>query len=141
MSDTFTDIKAALNTQLNAMTGKPPIAWQNYGYEPIKGTLYIRPTDLSGDFEQVTLGAGGQDQVTSIYQVDIFAPSGEGSGTSTAMAELIANQFKRGAYPAYGGVILRIKSVSPPKEGVNEDTGWYHTFIEITYTAITDART
>lgn len=140
MSDIFTDIKAALNTQLNSMAGKPPIAWQNYGYEPVKGTLYIRPTDLSGSFEQVSLGAGGNDQVTSVYQVDIFAPSGQGSGASTAMAELIANQFKRGTYPAYGGLTLRVKSVSPPKEGINTEEGWYHTFIEITYTAITSAR-
>lgn len=140
MSDIFTDTNAALNTQLNNMVGKPPIAYPNNGYDPVKGTLYIMPTNINGDYEQVTLGASGQDQVISIYQIGIFAPSGVGRGTSTAMAELIANQFKRGTYLTYGGVTLRITAVNPPKEGINDDQGWYYTFVEIVYKAITDAR-
>lgn len=139
MSTTFTDISAALDKHLNDMVGKPPVAWPNYPYEPVNGTLYARPTNLSGSFAQVTLGSTGQDQADGIYQIDIFAPSGEGKYESSVMADLIADRFKRGAYPAYNGLTLRIKSATL-REGINENNGWYHTFVEVVYTAITDAR-
>ena len=140
MSTVFTDISAALDKHLNDMVGKPPIAWPNNEYTPVKGTLYARPTNLSGDFQQVTLGDSGEDQVTGIYQIDIFAPSGEGKYESSTMADLIADQFKRGANPTYNGVTLRVRSATL-REGINENNGWYHTFIEVNYLAITQART
>lgn len=141
MATVFTKISAALDGHLNTMTGKPAIAWPNDDYAPVIGTLYARPTNLAGDFGQITLGSSGQDRVDGIYQVDIFSPSGKGKLESMTMADLIADRFKRGTNITYSGLTLRIRGVSGPKNAINEDNGWFHTFIEITYRANTEART
>jgi len=37
----FLDIHAALDARLNALTGSTPIAWENTGYKPVKGTAHL----------------------------------------------------------------------------------------------------
>jgi hypothetical protein len=92
----FADISAGLDRRLNTMTGKPPIAWENKKFAPTQGTLYARPTIIPADTEQWSLGQNGQDLSTGIYQVDVIAPAGKGKKAAYAMADTIADRFKRG---------------------------------------------
>jgi hypothetical protein len=57
MSTVFSDISAALDSQLNTLTGSSPIAWENTVYKPIKNTLYLRPTHLPAPTVQAGLGS------------------------------------------------------------------------------------
>ena len=99
----FTDISAALDQQLFTMAGLPPVAWENDDFEPTLNTLYLRPTLIAGDVNQATLGDNGLDMNVGIYQVDVFAQSGEGKFSSLEMADLIADHFKRGTDLTYNG--------------------------------------
>lgn len=136
----FIDQSAALDSHLNSMTGKPPIAWENYSYEPVLGTLYIRPTLIPGDVNQSTLGSSGQDMSVGIYQIDIFAESGKGKNQAVTMADTIANHFKRGTDLTYNSRIIRIRGVSR-QGGINNDDGWFQIPVEINYISFTEART
>ena len=128
MASVFTNISAALDKHLNDMTGKPPIAWPNDGYEPTIGTLYARPTNLQGD----TFAETQNDRTNGIYQIDIFAPSGEGKGEANTMADLIADRFKQDTEITYTGQTVRIQTCSMSNVS-NTDNGWYQVMIEAQY--------
>lgn len=137
----FADISYMLDTHLGGMTGKPNlIAWENRVVEPVKDELYIRPTLISGDVNQATLGESGTDMNIGIYQVDVFAPSGKGKKEAIEMADLIANRFKRGTDLTHNGRTLRTRSVSR-QVAVNDINGWFMIPVEINYIAYTEART
>ena len=135
----FVDISAALESHLNSMAGKPPIAWENYSYDPSMGTLYIRPTLLAGDVVQATLGTTGTDQNLGVYQIDIFSEAGQGKGEALSMADTIANHFKRGTDLTYNSRTVRIRNVSR-QVGFNNPDGWYQIIVEVSYIAFTEAR-
>jgi len=135
----FLDISAALDYQLSIMAGLPPVAWENKTYDPVIGTLYVRPTLLPGETTQATLGAQGEDQNIGIYQVDVFAPAGTGKNAAIVMADTIANHFKRGSDLVYNGRTVRIRNVSR-LVGTNNADGWYQIPIEILYISFTTAR-
>lgn len=136
----FLDISAALDSHLNDMVGKPPIAWENLAYEPAIGTLYARPTLLPADVIQSTLGTNGTDSNIGIYQIDIFAEAGQGKNEAVVMADTIADHFKRGTDLTYNGRTVRIRSVSR-QTAINNEDGWYQIPIEINYISFTEART
>ena len=136
----FRDIDAALDAQLNTLTGLPPVAWENKSYTPTMGTLYLRPTSLPGTNAQSSLGTTGQDRNIGIYQVDVMAKLGTGKKLSTAMADSIADHFKRGSILTYNGLSVRIRSASR-KAGRKTGDGWYMVPVEIEYITFTAART
>ena len=135
----FNDISTALDTRLSVMTGLPPVAWENVEYEPVVGTLYLRPTNISGDTNQATLGTSGQDMTIGIYQVDVIAQAGRGKSTALLMADKVANQFKRGTDLTSNGRVVTVVSVQ--RAVSSQDSGWYIIPVEIIYKSFTDART
>lgn len=134
----FRDIQAALDTKLNTISPKPPIAWENKTYNPVKGTLYIRPTNLPGDTVQAGLGDSGEDSTIGVYQVDVFAPGGKGKKAAVDQADTIADLFKRGSDLTYNGRTVRIQSVS--RGSARNDSGWYMLSVIIAYYSFTQPR-
>jgi hypothetical protein len=135
----FTDISAALNTHLKNMTSVPPVAYENKEYSPTLGNLYVRPTVLFGDTTQATLGTAGEDLNIGVYQIDVFAKSGNGVNTAIASADLIANRFKRGTTLTYNSRTVTVVSAQR-RAGIQND-GWYQIPVEIIYRSFTQART
>ena len=136
----FLDTSAALDSNLNDMPGKPDVAWENFPFEPAVGTLWIRPTILPGDTVQASLGTTGQDMSQGIYQVDVFAEAGAGKNEAVAMADKIADQFKRGTILTYNDLKVRISAVSR-QASVNNSDGWFQIPINVVWISYTEART
>lgn len=135
----FLDISAALDTQLNAMAGLPPVAWENREYTPVVGTLYLRPTNLQG----VTIAssqsdAKGQDVTIGVYQIDVFAEADKGKNEAVVMADTIADQFKMDTELTYNSRLVRVVSVS--RGAANTADGWYQIPVEIVYNAYSARR-
>ena len=125
----FTDISAALDARTNSLS--LPTAWENIAFQPVTGTLYIRPTLMPADTVQAGLGSSGLDEHLGIYQIDIIAPSANGKGTATIKADAIADHFKRGLVLTYNGVNVRLSKTS---RGLGKrDEAWYVIPIFITY--------
>ncbi len=135
----FLDISAALDGQLNTMPSLPPVAWENKTYEPILGTLYLRATNIQGDTTQGSLGTNGEDLTIGVYQVDVFAPAGEGKNEALVMADNIANHFKRGTDLTYNSRVVTVTSAQ--RGPTNQADGWFQIPVEIIYRAYTQART
>lgn len=134
----FLNISAAMDGLLNSLNDLPPVAWENLGYKPEKGTLYLRPTLITGDTVQSSLGTNGQDRHIGVYQVDVFSDAGKGKNEAIVMADNIADLFKRGTTATYDGQNVVIIQ---PSRGVSATTdGWYQIPVTITYRANTTAR-
>ena len=135
----FVDISAALSGHLETMIGLPPVAGENFDFDPVLGTLYLRETLLPADVVQATLGENGRDMNLGIYQIDIFAQAGEGKNEALVMADLIANHFKRGTDLAYNGRIVTIQNTSR-QVAANNAEGWFQIPLEVSYKSFTAAR-
>lgn len=134
----FADIKGANETRLSGMVGLPAVAWENTGYEPVVGTLYLRPTMLPAQTVS-GLGDTAQDYNSGIFQIDVFAQANQGSEDAMVMADLIADRFKKGTSYTYGVATVRVESVSI--QAARTDSGWYHLPVIVNYFSFTQART
>lgn len=122
-------IYEGLRGRLNAMSGLPPVAYENQPYTPVTGTLFLRENLLPADIDALTVADGDSMQYNGIYQVTVFAPAGEGAATGRAMAESVALHFKRGtAVP--GGRVLSVSIAAAQQDG-----GWYQIPVSINYRA------
>lgn len=135
MSTVFFDISAMLDGRLNSMVGLPDVAWQGKKYDPVIGTLYLRPTNLQGP----TIAVTNQDETRGIYQIDIFAQAGKGKNAALIMADKVADHFKQGTILTYGGQNGCVRNVSG-KIGSHNDKGWFHYIIEVDYFVFSDKR-
>jgi hypothetical protein len=122
-------IHAALDSHLNHMDNKPPIAWDNVAFIPTVGTLWVRPTYLPVATTQAGLGDNGLDEYLAIYQIDIFAPVGKGKFEAEQMAEAITARFARGSALAYDSLSLRIRNTNRLPSQTFDN--WYRISIEI----------
>ena len=134
-SDIFRDISAALDGLLNGMTGLPPVAWENDSYEPVIGTLFVRPTNIQGK----TVADTEQDKTIGVYQIDVFGADGEGKAEIVAMGDTLVNRFKQGELVPYNGNTVVVKNSS---RGVlsNVDNGWCRVMVDVDYYCFSDRR-
>lgn len=136
MSTFFNDMQAALDTKLAASVSDP-VAYPNIPYEPVTGTVYIKPTFIPTETSQASLGATGLDETNGIYQIEVIVP--RGSGRPQAV-DSIADAFKRGTVLTYNDVKLRIRSVSIGL-AIATDTAWYSVPVSVNFQLFTEART
>lgn len=88
----YTDIQAALDTQLNAASLGIDIAYENVSYTPTTGTSWARATTLYSNTEMLTLDR--IDLVKGIYQVDIFVEQEKGPAALNTLLDTLQASFK-----------------------------------------------
>jgi len=96
MADITRDIRAALESKLNNMSGIPTIAWENWTFDPPTNQSYIAPRLLFTRREPSVTGPNPQIYYRGVFVVDCYVPSGGQLGPSTAdsLAESILNEFE-----------------------------------------------
>jgi len=124
----FDNIRTALDTKLNSLTGGTPIAWENGSYPPIKGTAFIRPRlipspSLLADFN------GLQDN-RGIYQIDLFYPLSNGTGDMLTKMDQIYDHFKNDIRLVSEGVVVNINEITRTRAG-EVDEAWFMASLEI----------
>lgn len=107
----YTDIRAALTTQLSTMTGVPAVAWENASYTPVVGTPYLTPSVLWAEGSQAELGVAGRNWERGIYQITCVYPPNTGMGALNTMIGKLRDRFKRGTVLTYNGVTVTIRKV------------------------------
>ena len=107
----YTDIRAALEQRLSAMTGIPAVAWENMGYVPVKGVPFLAPTILWAESSQAEIGTAGRNWETGIFQITGNYPPNQGPGPAATMAGFIREWFKRGTELNYNSATVKIKKV------------------------------
>lgn len=98
------DIRLALESHLNDLTGLPDIAWENVHYEPVEGTSYIR-TELQMQWERpASMGPDSLVLRKGIFILSIFTPKNEGKQEADQIGDLLVSHFhlqtlQNGLYP------------------------------------------
>jgi len=125
----FSDIQAALDTRLSTVAGLPAVAWENVHYKPSEGTPYVRPTNIAGDSTLDTMAR--QQMNIGIYQVDLFYPTSNGTGTMLAMLDTIYDHFKADNELVENTTKVIVRSIGRTR--VDREGSWSTAGIEIAY--------
>jgi hypothetical protein len=118
----FDVIRQALDAKLDAFQSSD-VAYENANYSPSIGTLYLRPTFLPGEPTQGDLGDEGRNRLVGVYQIDVFAPEGDGVKTAEQKANGLVDEFKRGTVIGTTSATVRINRVW--RQPGRAEPGWY----------------
>jgi hypothetical protein len=131
-SGTYDAIRSALDVALSGYQASN-VAWENSEFEPTVGTSWLRPTFMPAEPEQADLGDSGRNRLTGIYQVSVFAPTGEGAGEAESKAEDLVTYFKRGKTFVSGGVTVRVRRAW--RSAAAQEADWYHVPVSVMWFA------
>lgn len=87
------DIRATLDTALNAASSLPDIAFENAPFEQNAGTPHLRVSFFLTSRRPAVRGPDPQHRYQGLYQVTVAAPSDQGSGDALDYADLILTEF------------------------------------------------
>lgn len=127
-------IRAALETALDAMTPALATAWPNVAFTPPSGEPYQEAALLMADPSNDEYGAGAIKQ--GVLQVTLCYPFGQGSGDIDARAQAIETAFKRGNSFTSGSTTLTISRTANVMPGYRDGAYWrvpvqvrFHTYV------------
>lgn len=125
-----TQIRAALEQAVNAISPALATAWDNVPYNPTGSTPWQAVSVLFARPEDPVFGAG-MHREAGYMQIALNYPTQFGTGASAARAELIRTTFPRGT--SFGGnvTIEETPEISP---GTVED-GWWVVLVKIRFYA------
>lgn len=110
------------------------VAYPNAEFTPMQGVLWYRPTFLPAESEQAELGTNGRNRLQGLYQVDVFAPAGEGQKAAETAADAVVTAFKRGTNLPSGSLTVRLERAW--REAAIEEADWYHVPVMVAWYAI-----
>lgn len=119
---TQTNIRAALEKALAAMSPALSTAYENKTFSPVVGTAYQKAATLFAEPDNPEIGSGYQER--GIFQVTLMYPKGEGAGAATARAALLRATFARGSTFTYGGTTVIIERTPEVGAGFNDGDRW-----------------
>ncbi|MEJ8571228.1 DUF4128 domain-containing protein [Microbaculum marinum] len=131
-----TKVLRALVAWLKTVSFSPalPIAWPNVDFDPPSEATWLRATWLPAETAPATLGEGGENRHSGLFQVDVFVPLEIGHIVPTEYAGAIARAFKRGSDFTSDGVTVRV--VTPPSVLTGyKQPPWYGVPVRIRYFA------
>ena len=127
----FLEAQVALDKRLNTLVGLPPVAHENSEYTPTEGTLYIRPTNLPAGSAAVGMANTDSILTVGLYQIDVFAPLGNGAGPALVVADAIAEHFSRGLRLVNGDSTVVLGT--PAQQPASTSGAWYMVSVVIPY--------
>lgn len=130
-------IRRAMETRLNTLPDKPPIAWENNNFTPVTGVgylstfmLFTKPDDMGfKDSPYVQRG---------YMQVGVHWPTNTGPSAAETQAEKVRAHFKRGTSFEASGVTT-VVSDTPEQTGGSIEDGRYVIRVRIPFYARIEA--
>ena len=93
MSVIYDDIREALDSKLNGLSGLPDVFFQNAPGEPETPTPYITTRMFFTSRRPATRGANPQHRYEGIYRIIICIPERSGTGLALRYAETLTSAF------------------------------------------------
>jgi hypothetical protein len=106
----YAEIQQALDNRLATVTGLPELQTENTRVNRTgkANTPFARGTLLPAQASQLTVGVGGVNTYSGLYQVDLFYPVDTGTTAVNAMADAVMAKFVRGDTLVVDGVSVHI---------------------------------
>jgi hypothetical protein len=124
-----------LHTQSLASAQGLAVAWENHRFRPPAGECWLRPSLLPAGPRRVGLGPSAPDLLQGVYQVSLFAPTGNGWGEARTLADAVLAHFQAGATLASAGV--RVSLVRAGCSPAPEQEGWFHIPVNVNWQSYT----
>lgn len=117
------NIRAALETALNAITPSLATAWENAAFTPLLSSVpYQQVNILFAEPSNLEFGSRHIEQ--GYMQVRLMYPQDAGSKDAATRAELIRSTFYRGASFSNGGVTVIIEKTPEIATGSTDGDRW-----------------
>jgi hypothetical protein len=85
-----------LAEHLAACSGLPSVQNENTRNIGKHDTPFVRGTVIPAKTQPKTLGINGRNELSGLFQVDIFVPKDAGVSQANALADLVLEHFPRG---------------------------------------------
>lgn len=132
MSSIYDNIRAALETKLNAVSGVPSIGWENLQFSPTTGQSYVKPRLLPTSRVPAVMGPNPQMYYQGIFRVDCYVPKDKGPAAGDDLADKIIDAFEAATDVTYNSTIVSIRyaeresaDIDGPFYMIPVNIGWY----------------
>lgn len=128
-------INAALVTAYRAVMPSVPTAFEGVAFTPTTGQKWAQVTNLRAGDDVASIGVGGMDESTGVFQIDVNVPENTGTAVLLADADALRAYFVAGRLLTYQTQTVRVRraDVSP----IRRVDGWLRISVSITYSAFT----
>lgn len=129
----YTNAQAALDTELNTISGSPSIAWPNTAYTPTNGTLYLEPNLLPITSSLETLN--DYHRYAGIYQVNVLVPLEKGTATLNLWLDRVHDLFPASTTLSSGGDTILIQNINrgPVVRDTDDEREFYRGSVDINF--------
>ncbi len=116
------NVRAALETALNAISPAIATVYESTDYTPVSGTAYQKVFFRFAT--PVNIEWGSRHQEVGYMQVDLLYPALVGTATANTRIELLRSTFSRGSSFVSSGVTVNIINTPSIKGGNIEADRW-----------------
>lgn len=109
MTTLHQDIRAGLQKRALTTTGMPAEgsrAYEGVKFEPQPGEAWVRMTLIPTDSMAIVSGASATQ--TGLFQIDLYEPSGLGTGSVEALADAVMDKFRVGTLVYQNSEVIKI---------------------------------
>lgn len=110
------DVEIALRASLLDVAGETPVRAVTLPVEVEPVGVYISKVVLYTDRRAVTLGDGGQDEMTGIFQVDVNVPPEVDPADGSAVVDRMLDYYSAGRKLEAGSGIVFVRRSTPSTE-------------------------
>ena len=132
MASIYDDIRAALETNLAAVSGIPDIGWENVQFSPTTGTPYVKARLIPTRREPAVRGTNPQMFYQGVYRIECYVPEDQGPSAGDELADKIIDAFEAATDVSYSGTIVSIRyaeremaEIDGPFYMIPVNIGWY----------------
>lgn len=132
MTSLYQDIRNALQTRLETVTGLPETVYEGVSYAPVPGTPFIASALVPAAARPVTMGQDHLILHEGTFEIAVSYPSGVGTGSAEAMADAIKAVFTAESVLTVGANNIRIRYSERRQALIDSDwiripvsVGWY----------------
>jgi len=130
------DINAALVQGLVASSLGLPIGHEGRDFDPpAPDAPWCSWFNLPASTDPISIGVGGNDETTGIFQVDLNYPLNKGTADILAAVQALRDYFVSGRRLEYNGQCLHIRRVV--RNNLRPVDGWQQINVSIYYDATT----
>ena len=134
MASIYRDIRAALETELAAVSGIPAISYENVSYDRVNGTSYVEVSFLPTLRRPAVRGLNPQQRYDGVFTVVCYAEEGKGPGAADEIADKVLEAFEATtdvSYTPEGGSEIKVSIDYAEREGGGLDTPFYYVPVNI----------
>jgi hypothetical protein len=118
------NINGALVDHYIAIGMNLPTAYEAVSFDPQEG-FYARTYNLNAQRMTISLGDGGMDEYSGVFQVDIVAPVDSGIKAIYDYVQQVLDAFKAGIALTKNGQTVYVRRSSPSSVRTSEATAGY----------------